>query len=203
MRGRLLVLEGIDGAGKTTQADILETRLRREGVRVLRAREPGGTRIGERVRALLLDARRVEMDARTELFLYMASRAQLVSEVLAPALARGRVVLLDRYYYSTAAYQGAAGGVGIDEALALAERIAGFPRADRVILLDLDPRTGMARVNRPMDRMEKKGIAYLARVRAGFLRIARREPRRFAVVPADRPPETVAGDVYRRVRNVL
>jgi dTMP kinase len=138
----LIVLEGIDGAGKTTQADRLEVRLRSDGLRVLRAREPGGTAIGERLRELLLDARRSEMDARTELFLYMASRAQLVAEVLLPALKRGDTVLLDRYYYSTAAYQGAAGRVGIEEVLELAERIAKFPRPDRVVLLDLDPRNG-------------------------------------------------------------
>lgn len=202
MRGRLLVLEGIDGAGKTTQADLLEKRLRGDGIRVVRAREPGGTSIGERVRELLLDARRSRMDARTELFLYMASRAQLVAEVIQPALRRGRHVLLDRYYYSTAAYQGAGGHVGMLQVLDLAERIAGFPVPDRVVLLDLDPRFGLNRMKRTKDRMERKGLEYLARVRRGFLSLAK--PRRnFAVVKAVRPVGEVAEDVYRAVSDVL
>jgi len=199
MGGRFIVLEGIDGAGKTTQADLLERRLRREGVSVVRAREPGGTRIGERIRALLLDVRRGEMAPRTELFLYMASRAQLVQEVIVPSLARGRTVLLDRYYYSTAAYQGAAGGVGVQEVLELAERIAKFPRPDRVLLLDLGARQGLSRVTRPRDRVERKGLLYLDRVRRGFLTIAREDPRRFRIVAADRPAELVAKDVIRHV----
>lgn len=202
MRGRFFVLEGIDGAGKGTQADLLDARLRRDGIQVLRAREPGGTRIGERVRALLLDARRSEMAPRTELFLYMASRAQLVDEVLLPALDRGRVVLLDRYYYSTAAYQGAAGKVGVDEVLELAERIAKFPKPDRVILLDIDPTRGMGRVKRPKDRMERKGVEFLSRVRKAYLRIARAD-RRFAIVRADRARDEVAEDVYRKVIDAL
>lgn len=202
MRGRLLVLEGIDGAGKGTQADLLDARLRRDGIRVLRAREPGGTVIGEKIRALLLDARRAEMAPRTELFLYMASRAQLVAEVLVPALEKGRVILLDRYYYSTAAYQGAAGKVGTGEVLELAERIARFPKPDRVVLLDIDPRRGMGRVNRPKDRMERKGVEFLSRVRNAYLRIAKAD-RRFAVVRADRPRDEVAEDVYRKVIDAL
>ncbi len=199
MRGRLLVLEGIDGAGKTTQANLLEARLREQGIPVLRAREPGGTPIGEKIRELLLDVRRREMAPGTELFLYMASRAQLVRDVVLPALRRGRTVLLDRYYYSTAAHQGAGGGVGIDEVLELAERIAGFPRPDRAVVLDLGARVGLSRVRRPRDRMEEKGVRYLERVRRGFLKIARRDPRRIRVVRADRPVDVVAEEVIRHV----
>ncbi len=203
MRGRLLVLEGIDGAGKSTQARLLEERLRSEGYSVVRAREPGGTRIGERIRELLLDVRRTEMDARTELFLYMASRAQLATEVLEPMLRAGRIVLLDRYYFSTAAYQGAAGGVGIPEVLDLAERIARFPIPDRVVVLDLDPRIGIRRVRRPKDRMERKGLSYLKRVREAFRRIARSRRGRMALIPANRPVEIVAAKVFEAVANVL
>jgi dTMP kinase len=202
MRGRLIVLEGIDGAGKTTQADLLETRFRSEGVRFLRAREPGGTVIGEKIRKLLLDARRAEMSPRTELFLYMASRAQLVTEVILPSLESGRAILLDRYYYSTAAYQGAAGNVGVGEVIELAERIAKFPRPDRVILLDVEARAGLERVKRPHDRVEEKGVAYLEKVRKAFLGLAKGD-RRFAVVPAGRPARDVAEEVYRKVKDVL
>src|SRR5262245_34945091 len=104
MRGRFFVFEGIDGCGKTTQSRLLQLELRRRGVNLLHLREPGGTTIGEAVRELLLDPRRAEMTPWTEVFLFMASRAQLVAEKIRPALAAGVTVVLDRYYYSTAAY---------------------------------------------------------------------------------------------------
>ena len=124
MRGRFIVVEGIDGSGKSTMASRLAGELRARGRNVLRTREPGGTLIGEKVRTLLLDAENAAMVPYAELFLYMASRAQLVDEVIRPALAKGTDVLCDRYYYSTAAYQGAAGKVGIRTVIDVAEKIA-------------------------------------------------------------------------------
>jgi len=109
MRGSLIAFEGIDGCGKTTQIGLLEASLAPHR-RLLRLREPGGTEVGERIRALLADGRHAEMTARTELLLFMAARAQLVAEKIEPGLRGGFVVLLDRYYYSTAAYQGGAVG---------------------------------------------------------------------------------------------
>ncbi len=201
MRGRLIVFEGIDGCGKSTQIARLEKDLRRTR-RVLRLREPGGTPIGERIRELLADVRHAEMDARTELLLFMASRAQLVEERIRPALAKGAIVLLDRYYHSTAAYQGAAGEIGVRFVLDFAERTMKFPRPDLVLLLDLDPAEAARRTNRARDRVEAKGLAYQRRVRAGFLRMARAD-RRFRVVDASAPVDEVQRAVTAGVRRAL
>jgi dTMP kinase len=203
MRGRFIVVEGIDGSGKTTLAALLARHLERRGRRVVRTREPGGTRLGEKIRKLLLDARHSEMAPLTELFLYMASRAQLLEEVIRPALRAGHDVVCDRYYYSTAAYQGAAGGVGLEGVLELAERIARFERPDLVAVLDLPPRAARARRAGPGDRVERKGLAYQERVRQGFLRIARRNPRRVRVLDAARPVEEVFRDLREAVDRVL
>jgi len=203
MRGRFIVVEGIDGSGKTTLAARLAQELALAGRRVLRTREPGGTRLGEKIREVLLDARHSEMTALAELFLYMASRAQLVENVIRPALRDGLDVVCDRYYYSTAAYQGAAGGVGIRGVLEIAERIARFERPDLVAVLDLPPRVARARRERHDDRVERKGVAYQERVRRGFLEMARRDRRRVRVIDAARPPLEVFGDLKKAVDRVL
>ncbi len=203
MRGRFIVVEGIDGSGKSTLAARLAEDLALRGRRVLRTREPGGTRIGERVRGLLLNADHSEMVPLTEFFLFMASRAQLVEQVIRPALRRGMDVVCDRYYYSTAAYQGAAGGVGIPGVLHIAEKVARFERPDVVALLDLPPATARARRSGPGDRVERKGLVYQKRVRQGFLSIARRERRRFRVIDAARPVEEVFRDLRKAVDRAL
>lgn len=203
MRGRFIVVEGIDGSGKSTLAARLAQELAMRRRRVLRTREPGGTRLGERIRAILLDARHEEMTPFTELFLYMACRAQLVDEVIRPALRDGLDVVCDRYYYSTAAYQGAAGGVGPERVLAVAEKIAGFERPDLVAVLDLPPAVARRRKTGKADRVERKGLAYQQRVRRGFLALARRERRRFAVIDADRPADAVFADLWKAVSRAL
>jgi dTMP kinase len=191
MRGRFIVVEGIDGSGKSTMAARIVEELRRRGRKALRTREPGGTPLGEKIRALLLDAKNSEMVPFTELFLYMAGRAQLVDEVIRPALRRGMDVVCDRYYHSTAAYQGAAGGVGIRTVIDLAEKIARFERPDLVALLDLPPGVARKRKGLRNDRVERKGLAYQKRVRQGFLELARRDRRRFRVIDASRPAQEV------------
>ncbi len=203
MRGRFFVLEGIDGSGKSTLAARLARELARRGRRVVRTREPGGTPLGEKIRALLLDARHAGMTPLTEMFLYMASRAQLVDQVIRPALRRGSDVVCDRYYYSTAAYQGGAGRLGADRVLAVAEEIAGFERPDLVTILDLAPSIARTRAGVRNDRVERKGLAYQARVRRGFLDIARRDRRRFRVIDAARPSDDVFRDLWEAVRRAL
>jgi dTMP kinase len=203
VRGRFIVVEGIDGSGKTTLAARLAQELALAGRRVLRTREPGGTRLGEKIREVLLDARNAEMTPLAELFLYMASRAQLVEKVIRPALKDGLDVVCDRYYYSTAAYQGAAGGVGVREVLDLAEKTARFERPDLVAILDLPPRVARGRRENHDDRVEAKGAAYQERVRRGFLEIARRDRRRVRVIDAARPPDDVFGDLKEAVDRVL
>ena len=203
MRGRFIVVEGIDGSGKSTVAARVADELARQGRRVIRTREPGGTPLGEKIRALLLDARNSEMVPFTELFLYMASRAQLVDEVIRPALKKGIDVVCDRYYYSTAAYQGAAGKVGIPIVISVAERIARFERPDVVALLDLDPAVARRRDGIRDDRIESKGLDYQKRVRSGFLKLANRDRRRVRVIKADRDPEEVFKDVWKAVDRAL
>ncbi|HEX7899213.1 MAG TPA: dTMP kinase [Planctomycetota bacterium] len=202
MRGKFIVFEGIDGSGKSSVSAKIEERLKSSGRRVLRTREPGGTPIGEKVRAVLLDPANAEMVPWTELFLYMASRAQLVDQVIRPALKEGVDVLCDRYYYSTAAYQGAAGKVGIPVVLKLAEEVAKFQRPDLVLLFDVPPQVARQRAGDRRDRVESKGEAYQERVRRGFLKMAKAD-RRFTVLDASRPADEVFEAARKAVDRVL
>ena len=203
MRGAFVVVEGIDGSGKSTMVSHVANELRRRGRQVLRTREPGGTSISEQVRALLLDAKNSAMVPFTELFLYMASRAQLVDEVIRPSIAKGVDVVCDRYYYSTAAYQGAAGKIGIDTVIAVAEKIAKFQKPDLVVLLDVNPELARSRDGIRNDRVENKGLEYQKKVRAGFLKLARRDRKRVKVIDASRPAEQVFADVMKAVDRAL
>ena len=166
----LLVLEGVDGCGKSTQATLLEARLRAEGRDVRRLREPGGTRLGEAVRAILLDPA-TEAGAEAELFGYLMARAQLCREVIAPALARGTWLVLDRFWHSTLAYQ--AWGLGLDpqRVRAAIELAVGAVRPDRALLLRVPGAEAAARRaarGEAADRIEARGAGYQARVAAGY-----------------------------------
>lgn len=199
-RGVFVTFEGVDGVGKTTQCSLLCTELERRGREVVRLREPGGTRCGERIRSLLLDADLAGMDPRCELLLYEAARAQLVSEVVRPALARGAVVVSDRFFDSTTAYQGFGRELGL-EAIGFANDLAcGGTVPDRTVLLDMDGGDAWKRaVTEGADRLELEGPAFQARVRAGFLDAAGREPDRIRVVDARGSRE----QVWHRVRRAL
>jgi dTMP kinase len=201
-RGRFIVLEGLDGCGKTTQARRLVARLRRAGVPVVHLREPGGTRVGEGVRAILLDPAQGEMALEAELLLYMASRAQLVRERIRPALRAGRWVVCERYLSASIAYQGIAGGLGEGAVRALGAFATGGLRPDLTVLLDVSATGGRRRIGRPQDRIEARAISFHRRVRAAFLSLARRD-RRWRVVDAWRPVADVADAVWREVSRVL
>lgn len=201
MRGSLIVLEGIDGCGKTTQAERLEAALSTYR-KVERMREPGGTVIGEKIRTLLADPSHAEMTPRTELLLFMAARAQLADEKIGPGLRGGLVVLLDRYYHSTAAYQGGASGLGVSKVLDLVDTLR-FPKPDLVVLLDLDPAEAAKRIDRPKDRVESKGADYQWRVRSTFLKMARDDRKRFRIIDASRTPDEVHKAIYTVVKRVL
>ena len=199
-RGVFITLEGADGCGKSTQAALLETRLAALGREVVRLREPGGTAISEKVRALLLDPANEDMSPECELLLYEASRAQLTRQVIEPALACGAVVLCDRYYDSTSAYQ--AGGRGLDETLVRQSNVLGSCGRvpDRTLVLDLDPATAFARATSGgADRMEAEGLAFQRRVRDAYLRLADEEPARVRVVDAS----GAEGEVTARLLGAL
>jgi len=197
---RFIVIDGPDGAGKTTQLKLLAEHLRTRGVEVCLVRDPGGTAIGDRIRRILLDNAHGEMGVECELMLYMASRAQLAAEVIRPALARGECVLCDRYISATVAYQGA-GGAEPDTVLQAGRIAVGPTWPDLTILLDLDAEVGLARVagQRRHDRMESRGAEFHRRVRKMFLRQAQEQPERFAVVDAAGTVE----EVQQRLRKVV
>ena len=190
--GLFVTFEGIEGSGKSTQLARVADRLRGAGVDVVATREPGATRVGQGLRALLLEPSEETVTPYVELLLYAADRAQHVATVIEPALERGAVVLSDRYLDATLAYQGYGRGLGTDVVLALHARPPLDLRPVRTILLDLDPDEGLTRARRRNDergvretegRFEDEDVAFHARVRAGYLTLAEAEPERYRVVP--------------------
>ncbi len=168
LKSRFIVLDGPDGCGKSTQTAMLGDYLTRQGVSVSVFRDPGSTETGEKIRKILLDAENIISD-RTELLLYMASRAQLWAEGIGPGLEKGNCVLLDRWLSSTCAYQGFAGGVGIEKVIGIAEHCLERVWPDLTIILDVDLNTAKERMDRDLDRMEQKADEYHKKVRQGFL----------------------------------
>lgn len=196
MRGRYLALEGVEGAGKSTIARRLVEGLLAEGRRALLVREPGGTRLGEEVRRLLLDSE--EMGPWAEALLFAAQRAQLAVEVVGPALQRGEWVVTDRSYYSSLAYQGWARGLGIEQVRLVNEAGLGEVVPDLVVVLEVDPEVGLAR-QQHADRIGGQGVEFQQRVAEGYRRLAEAEPHRVVLIPADGDP----AEVTRRVMEVV
>ncbi|MBS3735044.1 MAG: dTMP kinase [Phycisphaerae bacterium] len=193
LAGRFLVLDGPDGCGKSTQLTRLAAWLREQGADVLETRDPGGTPVGDRIREVLLDAAHAEMTVACETLLYMASRAQLWDEVIAPALDTRRCVLCDRWVSATVAYQGA-GGADAEDILAVYRTVLGDVGPDLTVVLDLDAETALARTGAAVgrDRMERKNAGFHRTVRELFLRQAQYRPDRFAVVDAAGDADAVA-----------
>ncbi len=179
-RGRFVVFEGGEGSGKSTQARLLADQLD-----AVLTREPGGTAIGERVRQILLDPRVGHLDARAELLLVLAARAQHVVECIRPMLDQGNDVVCDRFSPSTLAYQGYGRGLDLSSIKAADELARNGLEPDVVVLLDLGPEVASARRQRAPDRIEGEDDAFFARVRNGYLALAQSEPDRFVVVDAD------------------
>ncbi|MFB3922803.1 MAG: dTMP kinase [Terriglobia bacterium] len=205
-RGIFITLEGIDGTGKSTQMRLLVKHLRARGFRVVMTREPGGTKIGERIRAILLASRTGRLAPLAELALIYAARAQHLEEVVRPALARGDLVVSDRFNDASRAYQGHGRQLGEATVRAFDEIVCGEIQPQLTLLLDLDPRVALARaqgreVRRKSahSRFESQGFKFHQRVHAGYLAIARREPRRVKVVDANR----AIGEVQSEIRRIV
>ncbi|MCE9631035.1 MAG: dTMP kinase [Planctomycetia bacterium] len=197
--GRFISLEGIDGAGKSAQIGRLADWLRSQGCGVTTCRDPGSTPVGDAIRAILLDRHDLQLAATAEMFLYMAARAQLVAEVVGPALGRGEWVVSDRYLLSNIVYQGHAGGLDPEDIRRVGGVATGGLMPDLVLLLDVDLETSNRRLDRPLDKLENRGAAFRERLRAGYLAEAARQPERIALIDA------TAGidEVSSRIRAVL
>jgi dTMP kinase len=182
--GRFIVLDGPDGSGKSTQLKMLGSWLRSEGASVVETHDPGGTVIGDKIRRILLDRDHNEMTIGCEMLLYMASRTQLMGEVIAPAIDAGKCVLCDRWVSSTVAYQAEEGALSPMDIVAIYEIALRSVKPDLTVILDIPAEVGLSRIARQADRMEAKGVEFHRKVRKAFLDQARGEPDRFLVVDA-------------------
>ena len=214
MRGLFITFEGGEGGGKSTQAKLLAERLRETGHEVLTTREPGGTEVAERIRALLVTGAPEALSSTAEALLNYAARDDHLRRVIRPALERGEVVISDRFMDSTRAYQGYAGDCPLSLIGALERDVVGETVPDRTIILDIAPEEGLARTRARMgelplagaereDRFERFGLSFHRRLREAFLRIAEENPKRCVIIDAARPPEEVAADIWRAVQPLL
>jgi dTMP kinase len=202
-RGLLIAFEGGEGAGKTTQARLLAIWLREQGYDVIATHEPGATKVGMRLRALLLDTAHTGMSSRAETLMYAADRAEHVDTLVRPALERGAVVVTDRFVDSSLAYQGRGRNLPVAEIAGLNQWATGGLRPDLTILLDLPPMAGLVRRAPSADRLEAEPTEFHQRVREGFLALARVEPHRYLVLDATRPPEQLSREIQDRIRDML
>ncbi len=198
-RGRFITVEGVEGAGKSSQIEAMRAHLEARGVNVRVTREPGGAPLSETLRGLLLDPGNLGMDADTELLLVFAARAEHLAKVIRPSLEAGQWVLCDRFTDATYAYQG--GGRGIDPAriAALEDWVQGNLRPDLVILLDIDPKAGLSRaaLRSDKDRFEQEGMAFFNRVRESYLARASVAPKRYRIIDASAGQDSVRQQILK------
>lgn len=204
--GRLVMfisIDGGDGTGKSTQAALLCEWLRAGGREVVACRDPGSTRLGEAVRELVLNRNDLRIDRRSEMLLYMAARAQLVEEVIRPALDEGNTIVSDRYLLANVVYQGHAGGLDVETLWQVGRVATGGLLPELTLVLDMPPQQAGARLRRKLDRMEQQGDAFHARVRQGFLDEAARQPDRIVVVDAAQPIDPVQAQIRTAVGRLV
>ena len=199
LAGRFIAIDGPDGAGKSTQLQMLAKWLRSQGVSVRETRDPGGTVIGDKIRKILLDPTNSEMTVGCEILLYMASRTQLMGEVIGPATQRNECVLCDRWVSATIAYQSAEDKAKPTEIMEIYELALRGIRPDLTVILDVPAETGLSRLTDAPDRMEAKGLGFHQKVRKLFLKRAEIAPRIFAVVDASGSVE----EAQRRLREII
>ncbi len=203
--GFLISLEGPDGCGKSTQIGYMKDYFANEGYEVVVAREPGGTKISEKIRDILLDTDNMNMDYRAEMFLYAAARAQLVHEVIKPALDAGKVVIMDRFVDSSAVYQGIARGLGVDTVYEINDIGLNGVTIDLTIHLDLPADVGLSRKKsqHEMDRMELNGDDFHSKVAEGYRELAAKFPERIVTIDATRSVEEVRDDILEAIKRKL
>ena len=195
--------DGPDGGGKTTQQRLFCEWLRSSGREVVACRDPGSTALGDAVRKLLLDGGPLAIGRRSEMFLYMAARAQLVEEVIAPALAAGKTVVSDRYLLANLAYQGYAGGLDVEELRRIGGTATTGIEPTLTFVLEVADEVAAGRLNRPLDRMERQGSEFRAALRAGYLAEAARNPERIVVIDAARSVDAVQTEIRAFAERVL
>jgi dTMP kinase len=195
--------DGIDGAGKSTQMKLFCEWLAERGQRVAACRDPGSTPLGEAVRSLLLDRPDLAITRRAEALLYMAARAQLVEQVIRPALNRGETVVSDRFLLANVVYQGHAGGLDVEQLWQIGEMATGGLEPDLTIVLDLSPEAAARRMNRQLDRMESQGDGFRRGLRDGFRLEASRRPDKILLIDADRPIEVVQSQIRAAAEGIF
>lgn len=191
MDGTLISIDGVDGCGKSTQLRMLQAWLETETGGVQSVRDPGGTKLGEALREVLLHRKDIPLCMSAEMLIYMASRAQLVNEIILPALERGETVLVDRFLLANVVYQGSAGGLETDTIWQVGEIATGGLVPDLTIVLDLDAEQAMARLSGEPDRLESRGLSFMQDVRSGFLTESKRLGERCVVIDASQSIESV------------
>lgn len=195
--------DGVDGVGKSTQTELFVEWLQQQGQEVQRCRDPGSTGLGERLRSLVLKDTDIEIAARSEMLVYMAARAQLVAEVIEPALAAGKVVVSDRFLLANVVYQGHAAGLEPEEIWNVGEIATAGLHPDLTIVLDMPLEKAVGRIGRELDRMEARGLEFLEQVRQGFLKEAEQAPGKIVVINADQQIEKVQDEIREVARRSL
>jgi dTMP kinase len=195
--------DGIDGVGKTTQIEKFCDWLRSQGRETVTCRDPGGTPLGEAVREVLLQRNDLEISRMSEMLLYMAARAQLVEQIIQPALAAGKTVVSDRYLLANVVYQGHAGGLDVPQLWQIGQFITRGVQPDLTFLLDMPPAAAAGRIQRELDRMEQHGDDFRERVRNGFLAEAARRPQQIVVIDASRSIDEVHSAIRAAAQRVL
>jgi len=201
-KGIFITFEGAEGSGKSTNIRFAASYYRRKGRPVLLVREPGSTRVGEAIRKVLLDNKNKGMAKETELLLYLAARTELVKEKILPALKSGKVVISDRYEDSTFAYQGFGEGISLDTIEQLSKFVRGNLKPDLTFILDVDPKIGLKRGGRH-DRVEKKSDSFHARVRKGFLALARQNKKRIVLLSTNQPIQKVQQKILEKLNEIF
>lgn len=205
--GFFITIEGPEGAGKTTVMQDVFEQLQSDGYDLISTREPGGIRISERIREIILDNEFTEMDGRTEALLYAAARRQHLVEKIEPALAQGKIVLCDRFVDASLAYQGYARGLGIDEVLSINEFAIGKLMPDLTLYFDVNPEIGLNRIakndNRELNRLDVESLAFHQAVRTGYQEVVKRYPNRIQVIDASQSQEEVTNYVLNVLKKTL